>query len=64
MFESCLRNSEARFLSGFFLYYGMTLHMLSVAVLRRAKRPHGAERESCLRNYGSLCKAAFFVSIR
>ncbi len=30
--------------------YGSTLHMLPVAVLRRAKRPLRAERESCLRN--------------
>ena len=33
--------TEVRFYRTFFVFYGKTLHMLPVAVLRRAKRPFG-----------------------
>lgn len=41
MFESCLRNYRSPILSDFFRFLRQTLHMLPVAVLRRAKRPFG-----------------------
>ena len=49
MFESCLRNTKARF-SGFFLCcLGWTLHMLPVAVLCKQSVASN-DYESCLRN--------------
>ena len=48
MFESCLRNTKARF-SGFFLCcLGWTLHMLPVAVLCKQSVASN-DYESCLR---------------
>ena len=42
MFESCLRNYQKPEVFGLLSFcFGKTLHMLPVAVLRRAKRPSG-----------------------
>ena len=64
MFESCLRNTKARF-SGFFLCcLGWTLHMLPVAVLCKQSVASN-DYESCLRKKKKreLFKHAFLLKV-
>ena len=52
--------TEVRFYRTFFVFYGKTLHMLPVAVLRRAKRPFGPSASLASATTAAY-EAAFFV---